>query len=112
LLAGLTDSYAAFWKQQSVQMFPGVASGKSHLPTIRQPYLVISGHIYSYLFISGSHAPHGNQIIKAPSFCSRRGLGVVPFSKHAIINPSPFSLFHGECPSYPTTLKDIGEMRL
>jgi len=36
LLAGLTASYAASRKQQSVWLFPGVASGKLYLPSIRR----------------------------------------------------------------------------
>ena len=36
LLASFTASYAAMQKQQSVQLFLGVASGKLHLPEIIQ----------------------------------------------------------------------------
>lgn len=36
LLASFTASYAAIQKQQSVQLFLGVASGKLHLPEIIQ----------------------------------------------------------------------------
>ena len=36
MLAGLTASYAASRKQQSVRLFSGVASGKLYLPSIWQ----------------------------------------------------------------------------
>lgn len=57
LLASFTASYAAIQKQQSVQLFLGVASGKLHLPGIIQG-AVSKTHVAMLFIYNGLIAHH------------------------------------------------------